>query len=147
MPQKAAGRRTEPPVSEPMAKPHRPAAMATPEPLLEPPGVRCTAASQGFQGVPRGRLMPVVPRANSTVLVLPKMTQPARLRLLTKLPSGPIRSPTSSFEPAWTGMPSTARMSLTATGTPMRGPRSVPAASSASSARAAARASAPATCW
>ena len=44
--------RTEPPVSLPMAAAASPAAAATAEPLLEPPGSRCTSASQGFQGVP-----------------------------------------------------------------------------------------------
>ena len=38
-PQNAAGRRTEPPVSEPIANAHRPAATATAGPLLEPPGI------------------------------------------------------------------------------------------------------------
>ena len=40
MPQKAAGRRTEPPVSEPMAKPDIPAATATPDPEEEPAALR-----------------------------------------------------------------------------------------------------------
>ena len=39
MPQKAAGPRMEPPVSEPVAPTTSPAARAAPEPLLEPPGM------------------------------------------------------------------------------------------------------------
>ena len=39
MPQSAAGPRIEPPVSEPSAPAHRPAARAVPEPLEEPPGM------------------------------------------------------------------------------------------------------------
>ena len=39
MPQKAAGPRIEPPVSEPSEPTVRPAASAAPEPLLEPPGM------------------------------------------------------------------------------------------------------------
>src|SRR5690606_24901091 len=53
-PLKAAGTRTEPPESEPMANAHRPAAMATPDPELEPPGARWFSMSLGFHGVPRG---------------------------------------------------------------------------------------------
>src|SRR5215475_12544944 len=71
MPHQAAGRRTEPPVSVPMATGARPAATATPEPLDEPPGVRCTVRSHGFLGVPRWVLVPQLPIANSTVCVLP----------------------------------------------------------------------------
>ncbi len=52
MPHHAAGRRTEPPVSVPMAQGASRAATATPEPLLEPPGVRGTSRSHGFHGVP-----------------------------------------------------------------------------------------------
>ena len=135
-PQKAAGVRTEPPVSEPMAKAHMPAATATAEPLLEPPGARCVLASHGFHGVPRTLLMPAAPRANSTVLVLPMMTQPAALRVLTKGPSAPTRSSTSRLEPAVVGIPVTAKRSFSATGTPMRGPRSVPVGGRSSSAGA-----------
>ncbi len=46
MPQKAAGPRMEPPVSEPRAATVSPAARAAPEPLEEPPGT-CS----GFQGL------------------------------------------------------------------------------------------------
>lgn len=106
-PLNAAGTRTEPPVSEPSAKAHKPAATATPEPELDPPGTRTVSASHGLTGVPRGADTPVMPSANSTVFVLPSMTQPARLRLLTNPPSGPIRSRTSIFVPAVVGMPST----------------------------------------
>src|SRR6478672_501528 len=84
-PHSAAGTRTEPPASVPMANADRPAAMATAEPLLDPPGVRCVVASQGFHGILCLRLIP--PRANSVVLVFPRMTQPARLSRATKLPS------------------------------------------------------------
>src|SRR5512146_282982 len=75
-PHSAAGIRTEPPVSEPMAKAHRPAAIATAEPPLDPPGVQCTRAFHGFHGTRWTKLMP--PSANSLVHVLPKIMQPAR---------------------------------------------------------------------
>ena len=51
-PHHEAGRRTEPPVSEPSAAGTMPVATATPEPLEEPPGVRSTFMSQGLRGVP-----------------------------------------------------------------------------------------------
>src|SRR5437879_12459759 len=76
-PHHAAGRRTEPPVSVPMATGARPAATATAEPLDEPPGVRCTVRSHGFHGVPRCVLVPKEPIANSTVWVLPSRIMPA----------------------------------------------------------------------
>ena len=49
----AAGMRTDPPVSVPIAQGAIRAATATPEPEDEPPGVRCVLSSQGFQGVPK----------------------------------------------------------------------------------------------
>ena len=51
-PHQADGMRTEPPVSVPIAHGTRRAATETPEPLLEPPGARCTSASHGLRGVP-----------------------------------------------------------------------------------------------
>ena len=51
-PQKDAGIRTEPPVSEPRAAGASPAATATPEPEDDPPGRRWISGSQGLTGVP-----------------------------------------------------------------------------------------------
>ena len=51
VPQRDAGMRTEPPVSLPSAMGTRPAATATPEPLLEPPGT-WGVSCQGLWGVP-----------------------------------------------------------------------------------------------
>src|SRR3977135_3529678 len=44
-PLSAAGTRTEPPVSEPTENAHMPAACATAEPLLEPPGILTSSGS------------------------------------------------------------------------------------------------------
>src|SRR5580658_8588283 len=52
MPHHDAGSRTEPPVSVPIAHGAIALATATPEPLLDPPGVRAIAVSHGFHGVP-----------------------------------------------------------------------------------------------
>ena len=76
MPHQEAGRRTEPPVSVPTAQGASPAATATPEPLLEPPGVRLRCGSHGFQGVPRRVFVPQPPIANSTVCVFPSTMMP-----------------------------------------------------------------------
>src|SRR3989442_14847751 len=62
----AAGILTEPPVSVPIATGASPAATATPEPLDEPPGGRCTATSQGLRGAPMCVFVPQLPIANST---------------------------------------------------------------------------------
>src|SRR5579875_2060598 len=79
IPQRDAGIRTEPPVSLPIAAPARPAATATPEPLLEPPGTRWDRSSQGFRGVPSTALVPQAPKANSTIWVFPSKTAPAAI--------------------------------------------------------------------
>src|SRR5437763_16422263 len=76
-PHHEAGNRTEPPVSVPIAHGAMPEATATPEPLLDPPGVRCASGSHGFHGVPRCSLVPQPPIANSTVWVLPRTIMPA----------------------------------------------------------------------
>lgn len=67
IPHQAAGILTDPPVSVPIATGAIPAETATPEPLDEPPGVRCTARSHGLRGVPMWVLVPQLPIANSTV--------------------------------------------------------------------------------
>src|SRR6201985_1282728 len=79
------GNRTAPPVSVPIAQGAKPAATATPEPLLDPPGVRATSRSQGFHGVPRCWLVPQPPIANSTVCVLPMTMSPAAISLCAKV--------------------------------------------------------------
>ena len=61
MPFQAAGMRTDPPVSVPIAQGAIRAATATPEPDEEPPGARCVPSSQGFHGVPRCWLVPQPP--------------------------------------------------------------------------------------
>ena len=108
IPLKQAGILTDPPVSDPIAKAHNPAAVATPEPLDDPPGVRCEERSQGFHGVPLASFTPVAPRANSTVFVFPKIIQPACFSPVTNRPSGPVILAASNSEPFVIGIPSTA---------------------------------------
>ena len=57
-PHRAAGMRTEPPVSVPSAPGTRWPPTATPEPDDEPPGMRCVLRSHGFLGVPTVMLVP-----------------------------------------------------------------------------------------
>ena len=128
--QKAAGRRTEPPVSEPRAAAAIPAATAAAEPLLLPPGVR--ARLQGFRVGPRKLFAPVGPRANSCMFVFPMTTAPASMSRLT----GSAVSAASFFSrirlPAVVGKPSRSNKSLIARGTPPSGPRRSPRASASS---------------
>src|SRR4051812_35679530 len=72
VPQQAAGLRTEPPVSVPIAPGTKPAATAAPAPVLEPP-VKCS----GFHGLRaggHGASNEGPPCANSLVESLPSST-------------------------------------------------------------------------
>src|SRR5690349_493257 len=72
MPQYAAGRRIEPPVSEPNAPRVSPAATAAPEPELDPPVKR--RVSHGLRAGGQGRSNAGPPMANSCVANLPSIT-------------------------------------------------------------------------
>src|SRR5437773_4489860 len=99
MPHHEAGSRTDPPVSVPIAAGASPAATATPEPLDEPPGVRCTFGSHGLRGVPMWVFVPQPPIANSTVWVLPSTIIPAPMRRRASVAvTGDIRL-AHTFEP------------------------------------------------
>ena len=71
----------EPPVSEPRAAAHSPAATAAQEPPEEPPGARLT--SQGFFVGPKQEVSVVLPMANSSMLVFPRITAPASVSRFT----------------------------------------------------------------
>ena len=105
-----------------MATGASPAATDTPEPLEEPPGVRCTVASHGFQGVPMWVLVPQLPIANSTVWVLPRTIIPAAMaRSASVAVTGETRS-AQTFEPPVVTRPSRSTRSFSAMGTPWSGP-------------------------
>src|SRR5437773_5208121 len=93
----------EPSVSVPTAAPHKLAATATPEPELEPEGLR--SSTYGLRVWPPRALHPLVewaPRklAHSLKLVFPRMTAPAwRSCCATKESRGGI-DPASASEPA-----------------------------------------------
>src|SRR6266404_685234 len=80
MPQNDAGIRIDPPVSVPVAIGTIPAAIAAPEPPLDPPGMR--SGSHGFRTGPKCGLLDVMPYANSCRLVFPTSTAPALSRLI-----------------------------------------------------------------
>src|SRR3984893_11944646 len=115
-----AGNRTEPPVSVPIAHGARPAATATPEPLLDPPGVRATAGSHGFHGVPICWLVPQPPIANSTVWVLPRTIIPAPISRRARVAVTGERRSRHTIEPPVVTRPSRSIRSLSAIGTPWR---------------------------
>ena len=75
MPQKAAGWRIEPPVSDPRASGANPAATAAALPPDDPPGTRLV--SRGFLVGPKAEFSVDEPIANSSRLVLPTATAPA----------------------------------------------------------------------
>src|SRR5262245_62372831 len=76
-PPQAAGPRTEPPVSSPREVAHVKAAVAPPEPLLEPPVNR--SRSQGLRAVSKAWDKLVVPK--SVILSLPRRMAHAEFRL------------------------------------------------------------------
>ena len=135
-PHRAAGTRTEPPVSVPMAAGTRPAATTTPEPPLLPPGMR--DASQGLCAAPVTLLLVVMPKASSCMLALPAISAPAARRRRTSSASCAGCSPCRAPVPAPLGQPTASMLSFSAIGTPSSG-RSSPAAMLASACLAWAR--------
>ena len=75
-PQKLAGLRSEPPMSDPSASGTMPDARAAAAPPLLPPAERL--GSCGLSVVPKTRLKVCDPAANSGTLVFPSTTTPAR---------------------------------------------------------------------
>ena len=121
IPQQAAGIRTEPPVSVPRAASASPRAIATAEPLDDPPGTR--RGSVGFSGVPSHGFTPLADQHSSVRLVLPTIRAPDRRAAATTGASwaaGPACSATT-WQPAVVGRPSTSMQSLTASRGPSPG--------------------------
>src|SRR5262245_8243113 len=94
------GQMIEPSVSVPIATAQRFAETATPEPELEPQGLR--SGSNGFRHCPPRALQPLVERverkfAHSDRFALPRITAPAsRIRSTTKASRGGVTSPSAS---------------------------------------------------
>jgi len=142
-PQALAGHTIEPSVSVPTASGTRPAATATPEPELDPDGLRSSAC--GLAACPPSVLQPLLDAgerklAHSDRLALPTITAPASRSLRTQNAS-PVSAPARAGEPAVAGSPATAMLSLISTGMPCSGPAGWPAARCWSRAAASAGAS------
>src|ERR1700730_4881817 len=139
-----AGDRMEPLVSEPMAAAQKLAAAATPEPALEPDGLRSRAYA--FRVWPPTALQPLEDRverkfAHSLRFDLPSTIAPAARSRPTSGASVARSDRASARDPAVVAIGSDVSMlSLTIMGTPCSGPRSFLALRSASSTRAMARA-------
>src|SRR6201996_534335 len=103
------GHTIEPSVSVPTAATARSAAMAAPDPELEPQGLRFRA--YGLRVCPPRPLQPLEERAerklaHSLKLVLPRISAPAALSLPTMKASRAGLVPTKASEPAVVCMPS-----------------------------------------
>src|SRR5207249_832418 len=128
----------DPSVSVPSAATHRLAETATPEPALEPPGLR--SSTYGLRVWRPRPLQPLADRfdrklAHSLRLALPSSRAPACRNLATTGASESTLAPTSASDPAVVCMPSAVSiLSLRRTGIPCSDPRIVPAARSRSNA-------------
>ena len=133
-PQHAAGIRIDPPPSDAVAAGTSPAATAAAEPPEDPPGVR--SRRHGLRVIPLACVTVQGKMSSSGVVVIPTGIAPAaRSRRITSASAtagGPwVRDPRVAMCPA------TATSSLSATGTPARGPlRSVIASAAASASSA-----------
>ncbi len=134
------GEMIDPSVSVPTATVAKLAAIAAADPELEPLVLRSSA--YGFFVSPPRELQPEVERverklAHSDRLVLPRITAPASRRRLTMKASRGGFASSSAMEPAVVCMRSAvAMLSLSSTGMPCSGPRSLPARRSRSRSRA-----------
>jgi hypothetical protein len=124
-PQNAAGWRTEPPVSVPIAAAASSPATAAAEPPDEPPGTR--ARSQGLRVILKPECSVDEPIANSSMFVLPSMTAPDALSRATAVASYAGTKFSRILELHVVRTPRVQNTSLTATGTPSSGPSDRPA--------------------
>src|SRR4051812_26777787 len=134
----------EPPVSVPMARGAWKEASAALDPPPEPPGI--LVRSQGLPVGPYALFSVDDPMANSSMLVLPRMTTSAAFSRLVTVASYGGMQPGRILEPTVVGTPSVVKMSLSAIGTPASGPSFSPLARFSSTARACARAPSRSTC-
>src|SRR5680860_1499753 len=134
VPVTAAGWRIEPPVSVPTARGASKAATAADDPPPEPPGMR--SVSHGLRVGPNAENSVDDPIANSSMFVLPRITQPASRRRVTTVASYGGTQPSRILDPQVVGIPAVAITSLTATGTPASGPSGSPSARRSSTRRA-----------
>ena len=125
MPQKAAGWRTEPPVSVPNPPAASPPATAAADPPDEPPGTR--VRSQGLRVSLNAECSVDEPMANSSMFVLPRSTAPAFRRRATIVASYGGTNVSRTFDPQVVRTPAVQNTSLIASGAPSRGDSGAPA--------------------
>src|SRR3989344_8965382 len=118
MPQKAAGWRIEPPVSEPKAALAMLAATAAAEPPDDPPGTR--SKSLGLRVNLKPEFSVELPIANSSILVLPIITAPASRNLRETVASYEAVYSLRILEPAVVGYPLYKITSFNAMGAPAK---------------------------
>src|SRR5204863_302798 len=109
-PHMAAGCLIDPPVSDPNASGVMPAATATADPPLEPPGIRSSA--HGFLVGPNAEFSVDDPMANSSQLVFPTMTAPAASRRATAVASNGGTNDSRMRDEAVVRIPRVHRLSL-----------------------------------
>src|SRR5208283_5597521 len=97
-----------------------PEATAAALPPDEPPGTR--VVSQGFRVGPKAEFSVDEPIANSSRLVLPIGTAPARRSRMTAVASYGGNQPSRILEEQVVGVPSVQRLSFNAIGMPASGP-------------------------
>src|SRR5205814_7280390 len=137
-PQSAAGWRIDPPVSDPSANVARPAATATADPPLDPPGLR--SGAQGLRVGPNAEFSFDEPMANSSQFVLPTTTAPAASSRATAVASYGGTYCSRMRDEAVVRSPRVQRLSFSARGTPASGAsRHRSKSRSSDSARASAR--------
>ena len=137
-PVKAAGMRIEPPPSVPSCKAPMPSTAEATAPAEDPPVVM--RVSQGLRVKPVSGLSLVAFQPYSGIAVLPSTTAPCSLSRATAGASMVCGSVLVSFEPKRDGIPATAMLSLTPSGTPSVSPLGDPAIHRCSEAFAAASA-------
>src|SRR5262249_12181495 len=130
-PQRTDGDRIDPPVSLPIAKPTRPAAVAAPDPADDP-----LEPSEGFHGLFVRPPNHSSPNASSPVVSFATSTAPASVNRRTTSASSSITRFSYGAAPHVVGYPRAAMMSFTPNGMPWSGPRYRPAANSRSRSRA-----------
>src|SRR5581483_1478843 len=137
-PHHPAGRRIDPPMSLPVARGTSPAARAAPAPPLDPPGVR--SRSHGLRVAPWRIELVKKSSPISGEAVSPTGTAPAARRRVDIVDvAGATRSLKAVLADV-AGQPSTHSSSLMPSGTPAKGPGSVPAATCRSTSAATCRA-------
>src|SRR5882672_8154444 len=127
MPLYAAGMRTEPPWSPPMARSTSPAATSAALPLEEPPVERVW--SHGLRTGPDREVCEPPEKHRSSQTALPTIVPPASSTRVTTVASRVGTKPSTVLEPFIIGTPATVMLSLMATLSPASGPLGAPAMS------------------